>query len=72
MFISNFWFRMDFNKWQSHFGTSKKNPLITPSTDYIDDFVDDISGMFNIYEIIISIHALQFMQLRPILMMTVY
>lgn len=49
-----------------------KNPLITPSTDYIDDFVDDISGMFNIYEIIISIHALQFTQLRPILMMTVY
>lgn len=63
---------MDFNKWQSHFGTSKKNPLNTPSTDYIDDFVDDISGMFNIYEIIISIYALQFMQLRPILMMTVY
>lgn len=50
----------------------KKTPLITPSTDYIDDFVDDISGMFNIYEIIISIHALQFTQLRPILMMTVY
>lgn len=28
MFISNFWFRMDFNKWQSHFGTSKKTHLI--------------------------------------------
>lgn len=27
------------------------------SIDYIDDFVDDIFGMFNIYEIIILIYV---------------
>lgn len=37
-----------------------KNLFIIFSIDYIDDFVDDIFGMFNIYEIIILIYVYVF------------